>query len=174
MSNKNTQTKNVSTAADRAKKRLLRSSAKDGNTLLIQYENTLDGYDEDYVEEKRDEYGENKITKRDEESMLKRFVAAFINPFTIVLMVLAAVSLVTDVILTPPGEADYTAVIIIMSMVIISGLLRFIQELRSNSAAKNLTEMVRTTVCAARQYFNKETDETHYGKKKKSLWTKLS
>jgi len=165
MSNKNTQTKNVSTAADRAKKRLLRSSAKDGNTLLIQYENTLDGYDEDYVEEKRDEYGENKITKRDEESMLKRFVAAFINPFTIVLMVLAAVSLVTDVILTPPGEADYTAVIIIMSMVIISGLLRFIQELRSNSAAKNLTEMVRTTVCAARQYFNKETDETHSEKK---------
>jgi Mg2+-importing ATPase len=165
MSKKNTQTKNISTAADRAKKRLLRSSAKDGNTLLIQYENTINGYDEDYVEEKRDEYGENTITKHDEESMLKRFVAAFINPFTIVLMVLAAVSVVTDVILMPPGEADYTAVIIILTMVTISGFLRFIQELRSNNAAKNLTEMVRTTVCAARQYFNKETNETLSEKK---------
>ena len=164
MFKKNVPTKTVSTAADRAKKRLLRSSAKDGNTLLIQYENTFDGYEEDYVEEKRDEYGENTITKHNEDSMLKRVVAAFINPFTIVLMVLAVVSVFTDVILQP-GDADYTAVIIIMTMVTISGFLRFIQELRSNSAAKNLTEMVRTTVCAARQYFDKETEKTYSEKK---------
>jgi P-type Mg2+ transporter len=158
MSKKNTQTKTVSTSADRAKKRLLRSAAKDGNTLLIQYENTIDGYDEDYVEEKRDEYGENKITKQNEESMFKRFVAAFINPFTLVLMVLAAVSVFTDIIITPPGESDFTAVIIIVSMITISGFLRFIQELRSNNAAKNLTEMVRTTVAVKRKYKDKETD----------------
>ncbi|WP_461256947.1 HAD-IC family P-type ATPase, partial [Treponema sp. R80B11-R83G3] len=165
MSKKNTQTKTVTTSADRAKKRLLRAAAKDGNTLLIQYENTIDGYDEDYVDEKRDEYGENKITKQNETSMLRRFVTAFINPFTIVLMVLAAVSFFTDVILTPPGDSDYTAVIIILTMVTISGFLRFIQELRSNNAAKNLTEMVRTTVCAARKFKNKESDYTYSEKK---------
>jgi len=158
MSKKPPQTKTVSTSADRAKKRLLRSATKDGNTLLIQLENTIDGYDEDYVDEKRDEYGENKITKQNEESMLKRFVAAFINPFTLVLMVLAAVSVFTDVILVPAGDSDFTAVIIIVSMITLSGFLRFIQELRSNSAAKNLTEMVKTTVSTARKFKDKETD----------------
>jgi len=158
MSKKNTQTKTVSTSADRAKKRLLRAATKDGNTLLIQFENTIDGYDEDYVEEKRDEYGENKITKQNETPMFKRFIAAFINPFTLVLMVLAAVSVFTDVILAPAGDSDFTAVIIIMSMITLSGFLRFIQELRSNNAAKNLTEMVKTTVSAARKFKNKETD----------------
>jgi P-type Mg2+ transporter len=161
MSKKPPQTKTVSTSADRAKKRLLRSANKDGNTLLIQFENTIDGYDEDYVEEKRDEYGENKITKQNETPMFKRFIAAFINPFTLVLMVLAAVSVFTDVILVPAGDSDFTAVIIIVSMITLSGFLRFIQELRSNNAAKNLTEMVKTTVSVARKFKDKELNNTY-------------
>jgi len=165
MSKKNTQTKTVTTSADRAKKRLLRSATKDGNTLLIQYENTIDGYDEDYVEEKRDEYGENEITKQNETPMFKRFIAAFINPFTLVLMVLALVSVFTDVIITSPGESDFTAVIIIVAMITLSGLLRFIQEVRSNNAAKNLTEMVKTTVSVARKYKDKETDSIYSEKR---------
>jgi len=165
MFKKNTQAKAVSSTADRAKKRLLRAATKDGDTLLIQYENSIEGYEEDDVEEKRDEYGVNMITKHNEESSLKRFIAAFINPFTIVLMVLAAVSGFTDIILVSPGEADPTAVIIIVAMVTLSGFLRFIQELRSNNAAKNLTEMVRTTVCAARKFKDKGSNETRSEKK---------
>ncbi|MCL2128023.1 MAG: magnesium-translocating P-type ATPase [Treponema sp.] len=140
------------TRADRAKKRLLRAACRDSDTLLIQYDNSYAGYDEDDVEEMRDEHGVNIITKHDEDSLLKRFAGAFVNPFTIVLFILAVISFFTK---------DYPAMVIVFSMVLISGLLRFFQELRSGNAAKRLSEMVETTACAARKFKDRETGETH-------------
>jgi Mg2+-importing ATPase len=146
----------TSTKADRAKKRLLKAAARKGDTLLIRYDNSVAGYDEDDIQEMREEYGVNIITKQKEDSLLKHFALAFINPFTIVLFVLAVISLVSE---------DFPAVIIVLSMVFISGLLRFVQELRSGNAAKRLSEMVETTACAARKYKDKESGETFSQKK---------
>jgi len=148
-----------STRAERARKRLLKAANRDGDTLLIQYDTSIDGYAEDDVEESREEHGVNRITRHSTDSNFKRFVSAFINPFTIVLFALAVVSVFTDVIFVTPGEADYTAVIIIMTMVIISGALRFVQEVRSNNAAKRLSEMVANTIAVARTSKDKESGE---------------
>jgi Mg2+-importing ATPase len=144
------------TRTEKSRRRLLRAANRTGDTLLIQYENTIDGFDEDDVEEMRDEYGRNVITRRNEDSVFKRFFGAFINPFTIVLFTLAVISFFTE---------DYTAMIIVLSMVIISGLLRFIQELRSGNAAEKLTEMVETTACAARKYKDKESGDIFSAKR---------
>ncbi|GBU22901.1 magnesium-transporting ATPase [Fibrobacteres bacterium R8-0-B4] len=167
MNKNNIQTKApvLSSRAERARKRFLKAAARDGDTLLVQYDNSLAGYDEDDVAEQRHEFGVNKITRYNKDPLVSRLMRAFINPFTVILMVLAAVSTFTDVIIAPPGEADFTAIIIIMSMVTISGLLRFIQELRSNNAAKKLTEMVETTVCVGRKVHDKEQGETRSEKK---------
>ena len=117
--------KTISSRAERAHRRLLKAAAKDGDTLLIQYDNSLAGYDEDDVAERRDEYGVNKITSRAKDSLVKKIVGAFINPFTVVLIVLAVVSLFTDVIFVEPGQTpDVTAVVIIVVMVLVSGFLR--------------------------------------------------
>jgi len=153
------------TKAERAKRRLLRAARRDGSTLLIQYDNNESGFDENDVEEMREEHGPNIITKQEDDPLLKRLIMAFINPFTIVLIVLALISAFTDIVLAAPGEADPITVIIIMTMVIISGLLRFVQELRSTSAAKRLSEMVETTACAARKFEDKESGEIHSEKK---------
>jgi len=165
MTKKEKQAKTSATRAGRAKKRLLRAASREGVNLLIQYDNSEAGYDEDDVEEMRDEHGVNVITRQADDPLIKRFIAAFINPFTTVLITLAAVSFFTDVVYADPGKTDPTAVIIIMTMVIVSGLLRFFQELRSSNAAKRLTEMVETTACAARQFKDKETDEVYTQKK---------
>ena len=158
----NVKTSQPNPRAERAHRRLLKAAAKDGDTLLIQYDNSLAGYDEDDVAERRDEYGINKITSRAKDSLVKKIVGAFINPFTVVLIVLAVVSLFTDVIFVEPGETpDVTAVVIIVVMVLVSGFLRFIQEMRSNNAAKRLTEMVKTTVYAQRKFHGSELNETH-------------
>jgi len=137
--------------AERARKRLLRAAGRDGKNLLIQYDNDESGFDEDDVDEMREEHGVNIITRVEDDPLIKRFAGAFINPFTIVLFILAVISFFTE---------DYPAVIIVLSMVMISGSLRFFQELRSSSAAKHLSEMVETTACAARKIYDKESDET--------------
>ena len=154
-------TREFSSKADRARKRLLKAAVRDNETLLIQYDNSIAGYDEDDVEGMRDEYGVNIITRHSDDTLFSRFAAAFINPFTVVLFALAAVSFFTDVVSAAPGTSDFTAVIIIMTMVTVSGFLRFIQEFRSSNAARHLTEMVETTIRTARKFKDKETGETH-------------
>jgi Mg2+-importing ATPase len=138
------------TRQERAKRRLLNAASKDAGTLIIQYDNQ-DGYDNDKVEEMRDQYGANVITRKKKISLFQRLQAAFVNPFTVVLFALACISLTTDVIAASPNERDFTAVIIVLTMALISGLLRFAQELRSGKAAERLGEMVETTSAVVRR-----------------------
>jgi len=142
------------TRSDRAKRRLLNAAAKPYETLLIQYDNSFDGYDEEMVEDMRDQHGANVITKQKKVTMLQRVLDAFVNPFTIVLFVLAGLSFMTDVIAAAPADKDLTAVVIVLAMVFISGMIRFVQEFRSGGAAEKLSEIVQTTVAVARRYEN--------------------
>lgn len=141
----------VAQRAVRVRKRLLKAALRSPDVLLLQYDTSYDGFDEEKVEEMREEYGENEITQQKKDSILKRLLEAFINPFTIVLFVLAAISFFTG---------DLPAVVIVVSMVAISGLLSFVQDVRSNDAAEKLTKMVETTVTVQRQSTDEETEET--------------
>ncbi|MCL2343166.1 MAG: magnesium-translocating P-type ATPase, partial [Firmicutes bacterium] len=136
---------------ERVKRRLLNAALKEPDTLLIQYDNTNNGFDEEQVEEMRDQYGVNRITKQKSDPIIKRFFGAFVNPFTIVLVILAVVSLVVN--------RDVTAASIVFTMVFLAALVRFIQELRSSRAAEKLTEMVETTAAVMRTVEDEETEE---------------
>ncbi len=85
-------------------------------TLAI-YKTAFRGLTEEQVEENRDLYGENIITKGQEDSILKKIYESIINPFTVILLVIALVSLVTNVWLAKPGEEDPTTSIIIVVLV---------------------------------------------------------
>ena len=130
--------------------KLLLASKIGTEELLKKYNNTLNGYSEDAAEELRDKYGSNEISHEKPEPVYKRLFGAFINPFTVVLFVLAAISFFTDVIIANPGEKNPRTVIVICTMVLISGLLRFIQETRSNVSAEKLKAMVHTTAAVSR------------------------
>jgi len=56
-----------------------------------------------------------------------------------------------------PGQANYATVIIIVAMVMLSGILRFVQETRSGNAAESLLKMIKTTTNVKRQ--GKENEE---------------
>ena len=85
------------------------------------------------------------MTYNKDDSLLKKLTQAFINPFTLILIALAAVCAITDIILAAPGEKDPMTVLVIITMVLISGVLRFVQEARSGNAAEKLLEMIETT-----------------------------
>lgn len=129
---------------------LLRAAGMETEELLSKYQTTLRGYDEETAEERRDEFGSNEISHEKSEPLIRRLIGAFVDPFTMVLFILAAISLVTDVIIPPAGSKDPKTVIIICAMVLLSGVLRFVQETRSNRSAEKLTAMVHTTAAVAR------------------------
>lgn len=133
-----------------ARKRLLQSAGMTPDAVLTEYDVTEKGHKSAHVSALREAYGENKITKHTEETVLKRLFDAFVNPFTIVLIVLAVISFITDVLLAAPGEKDPWSVIIVVVMVLISGILRFVQEARSGRAAEKLSEMVENTIAVRR------------------------
>ena len=130
--------------------RLLHAASLPMEELLQEYGVTLQGHSPARVEELRELYGANKITKQKGDSIFKRLFDSFVNPFTIVLFVLAGISLLTDVLLAPAGQKDPWSVIIILIMVFISGILRFVQESRSGDAAEKLSEMVENTIAVQR------------------------
>ncbi|MEG2486980.1 MAG: magnesium-translocating P-type ATPase [Cetobacterium sp.] len=118
--------------------------------ILSTFNTSFEGYNQNLVLDMREKFGRNSITEQKKVSTFKKFIEAFVNPFTIILFILAFVSFVTDISLAEPGEKEFTGVIIISTMVLASGLLRFIQEKRSSNAVEKLNEMVETTASIKR------------------------
>ena len=118
----------------------------------------LGGLDESTVNSNRSKYGINKVTHEKKKSLFKRLTDAFVNPFTAILFCLAIVSTITDMILpslsllgSTPEDIDCLTVVIIVTMVMISGMLRFVQESRSGDAAEKLLSMITTTCTVTRK-----------------------
>ena len=143
-------TQPVSGSVSPVAEKLLLAGRLGTDALLKKYNTALTGYDEDTAEARRERYGSNEISHEKPEPLYKRLFEAFVNPFTVVLFVLAAISFFTDIFLAPPGEKNPSTVIIICTMVIVSGVLRFTQETRSNHSAEKLKDMVHTTATVAR------------------------
>lgn len=108
------------------------------------------GYDTEQIEKRRRQYGSNLLAGRARDSVLYRLKRAFINPFTIILFILAVISFITDVILASNFSRDLTTVMIILSMLLVSGILRFIQEMRAKRIADHLTSLLHSTVTVRR------------------------
>ena len=136
--------------------RLKIAVAAEVEELFDKLETTQKGLDEADVLTSRDKYGDNKIVRGKKMSLPKRLALAFINPFTAILIGLAVVSIFTDIIWADAGEADPMAVIIITTMVIASGILKFVQETKSGNAAENLLKLIKTTTNVERKEWGKQ------------------
>lgn len=97
------------------------------------------------VEKRQSLYGKNEVEHEQRKNPVSTFVKAFINPFIGVLTGLVIVSFVLDVLLADPGEQDWTAIVIISTMVIVSAILRFWQEWRAEVSSGALLRMVTNT-----------------------------
>ena len=135
-----------------AAERLLRASMSTKRALLERYKTPADGFEAAEAAELRESCGRNELSRGRREPPALKFFRAFVNPFTIVLAAIAAVSFVTDVLMAAPGREDPSTVVIICVMVAVSGLLRFGQEARADRAAAKLKEMVHTTASVRRGF----------------------
>lgn len=105
------------------------------------------------VEDRLLQNGANEVAHDKAPPAFIQLLMAFNNPFIYVLMALSAINFYTDFWLPYRSgeETDLTGVIIVVTMVVLSGLMRFWQEYRSNKAAEALKAMVKTTVSVLRR-----------------------
>ena len=135
---------------DKIKERMQFASTLNKKELFSKFGWSENGLSAIQVEKSQDDYGRNIVTHGEKESLFTRIYKAFINPFTAILFVLALVSVFTDIILAAPEDKSCITVVIITTMVMISGILRFVQETRSGNAAAKLSKMIHATTCVER------------------------
>ena len=138
--------------------RLTFAATHPAGEVLQELHTALIGLEESEVEASREREGCNKVTREKRKTLPQRLAGAFVNPFTVVLLCLALVSTATDMIFpafslfgSVPEDFDCLTVVIIVTMVFLSGLLRFVQETRSGSAAERLLSMITTTCTVTRK-----------------------
>ena len=132
------------TAQEASKKvstELLKASFAPLEEIFRQLECTEKGLSQREARRRLEEHGANEIAHERPPPWYLLLLKNFKNPFVVLVMVIGAVSFFLH---------QYDSVIIISCMVIISVLMRFVQEYRSNKAAEKLKALVSTKATVLR------------------------
>ena len=111
-------------------KEIRKDAILDSTKLLEKFKTSLEGLSVVDIEERLEEYGENTIEIGNNNTIFHKLKEAFINPFNIVLALVAVTTLFTDVILSQ--KKDYSTFILIISTVLISAIISIVQQTTSD------------------------------------------
>lgn len=125
--------------------------------VCIQLDCTPSGLSEQEAARRLARLGRNKIAGTRPLSWWVQLGRAFLNPFILVLAILSLVSGLTDVVLAAPDARSWTKVLILATMILLSAVLRFWQEFRSQRAVAQLQAMIRTQATVMRLH----SDQSH-------------
>jgi len=121
---------------------LLKASRAGVEEVLASLGSHPNGLTESQAADIRMRVGPNEVGHDKPLSWYRHLWHCYRNPFNLLLTVLATISYLTE---------DVRATIVIGAMVLLSTLVRFFQETRSNKAADRLKEMVSTTATVLRR-----------------------
>ena len=119
---------------------LRRFAFTDEKELLTLLETSMQGISAAQAEEKLEEVGRNVIITDKEKGILGRVIESLVNPFNLVLLLVAIITFVTDVVISE--TTDITTSAIILALILISSAIAFFQGERSNNAAASLSKMI--------------------------------
>ncbi|KMN19325.1 magnesium-translocating P-type ATPase [Pseudomonas weihenstephanensis] len=124
---------------------LVAAANSDSAVLIDTLGTHTDGLSEVEAQALRQQHGLNEVEREQPLSRWVHLWHCYKNPFNLLLTLLAAVSLATD---------DIQAAVVIGTMVVLSTVLRFWQEAKSNKAADALKAMVSNTATVMRRDFS--------------------
>ena len=127
-------------AINNTEKLIKEYSQMDIEKLFEKYNTSLEGISIVDEDERLEEYGKNIIDIKDNNTIWHKLKEAFINPFNIVLTIVAIITFITDVVIAT--EKDYATFILIISTVIISAIISLNEQTKSENEAKKLKKMI--------------------------------
>ncbi len=108
--------------------------------LYKKYKSSEEGVSVVDVDDKIEEFGKNIIEIKDQNTVWHRLKEAIINPFNVVLMIVAVITFITDVVIAV--DKDYATFFLIVGTVLISAIISFNEQTKSNNAARKLKQMI--------------------------------
>lgn len=134
---------------------LLSETAYSNTTQLFQLlHSTPVGLTEQEAAHRLTYIGRNEVASERLLPWWLQFARTFTNPFILVLVVLSLVSYLTDVLLATPSTRSWTKIAILTIMILLSCVLRFWQEFRSQRAISHLQSMIHTHATVQRHQPN--------------------
>lgn len=136
---------------------LVNAATAETAALLRQLDSHADGLSESQAESVRARVGLNEVEHEKPLPWWTHLWHCYKNPFNLLLTLLAIISYLTD---------DMKATVVIGTMVVLSTLLRFWQEAKSNKAADALKAMVSNTATVIRRDLSEDAApifEQYYG-----------
>lgn len=112
--------------------------------LFEEYKTSYGGISIVEIDDRIEEYGKNLIDIKSNKTLLNRLKEAFINPFNIVLFLVAIITFITDVVIS--ANKEYATLILVVSTIIISAMISFMQQTKSDKAAKKLQKMISNKI----------------------------
>ena len=112
--------------------------------LVMMLDTSLDGLSKEKVYAHRQVHKNAKFYYHD--SIMIRIRRAFLNPFSIVLSFIAILSFVVDIVLQAPNKRNYMSFFIMITMLIVSGTIRFIQELKAKKVSDQSIQLFHQNI----------------------------
>lgn len=122
--------------------RVVEESATSIDQVLRTLNSNKQGLVENDALSRLKKFGKNEVSHEKPPTWYGQLLQSFNNPFVHILIGLAVVSYLTE---------DVEVTIILTIMVVVSGVLRFVQEYRSTQAAEKLKALVSTTATVKRR-----------------------
>lgn len=116
--------------------------------FLSTYKVSEKGLSSKHAEFNLNKYGSNEIKQAKPKKWYHYFCESLLTPFNCILIGIAFILYYTDVYL--PETPNYSSIIVITILVIVSTLLDFAEEYRSNRAAEKLKQLVATKATVLR------------------------
>ncbi len=128
--------------------RLRLASQATAEEIFQKYETEKSGLNASTVNLRQETQGKNIISQDKGNTRLSRFRQSLLNPFNIILFIIAIVNYLTDVVFS--SNSDYATVIIILVMILLSAVISYVQSRNSDKATESLKSMVANTCTVLR------------------------
>lgn len=118
----------------------------EGSEVLKATGSRIDGLSGQEAAARLEREGRNKLAEAKKTSVVKRFFSQLANPMIIVLLVAAAVNLVTVIVeRARGGEESFAEFIVIVAVVLLNAVLGVVQEGKAEQAIEALRQMTAST-----------------------------
>ena len=134
------------------------AASSDAATVMRELDSRPEGHYNEEVTTSRIKFGDNVVTNHNKHVILKRLYHSFVNVFIIALAIIDILWPVTAII--QGEEIDVPYIIILTTLIFVSGAMTFIQETRSSNAAQKLLNMVTTIITLRREDVEIEVDSS--------------
>lgn len=111
---------------------------------------SFQGLSADEAEERLEKRGPNEIIYEKRKPWYLFLLQSFLDPFILILVAIVVISYFTDIALASVEERSWMTILIISLMIVISVILRFTQEYKSQVTADQLKNLVPTTTAIKR------------------------